>query len=83
MLLLQISLLSDDGFDGRQSVRGLPLGIHKGGIAPNTPLIVGESLDHTLKTGGVQLHVEVGFATGGYFGIRIPNDDVSILVYDT
>ena len=62
MLLLQVSLLRDDGSDGGQGFASLPHGPGVGLPAHMPPVVVGGRPSHALSTRGVELDVEVGRA---------------------
>ena len=80
MLLLQVSLLRDDGSDGGQGFASLPHGPGVGLPAHMPPVVVGGRPSHALSTRGVELDVEVGAAAGGYLSVAAVDDDESILV---
>ena len=42
--------------------------------------MVGLGFDGALQTGGVELHVEVGLAAGGYFSAGLQHHDLRVLV---
>ncbi len=81
MLLFQVSLLHHDGPDiGQRFPRRLPNRPGDVWLRTLLPVVVRERLDAALEAGRVELHVEVGFAAGGYLGIALHRNNVSSIL---